>query len=382
MKGAVPLGAGLYQYKCKSGPRRYYLRRVERVFENGKKVRKERWVSLGADAVHARTMVKKEREKRDALERGEAPRIDLTLGQAVDWFVSDIRDRRKLLGWKDVRRNLGAFLAAVGDVPLRQIGRGDVMNYLQAKKGTLRPATINTILRDVKRLFNAAIDAGYLEVNPAHRIRPERVKLPVRRLPKSLEVERLMSASPVWLRRIILMLASTGCRLSECLTLDWSDVDLTNGTVNLRRRKVDDELELPMTDRLKSELWIMNMERGGATAGRVFLNAQGRPCPKERVWKVMKDIATGLGWPWLMPKTFRNLVATETYRATGDMRVAQKTLGHSTMRVTETVYVQGDAEARSKGIAAMNRFLGQKEPEPVGNGVGNETPAGSGSPRG
>jgi hypothetical protein len=56
------------------------------------------------------------------------------------------------------------------------------------------------------------------------------------------------------------------------------------------------------------------------------------------------------------------------------MRVAQKTLGHSTMRVTETVYVQGDAEARSKGIAAMNRFLGQKEPEPVGNGVGNETP--------
>ena len=102
MKGAVPLGGGLYQYKCVTGPRRYYLRRVERVFENGKKVRKERWVSLGADAVHARTMVKKEREKRDALERGEAPRIDLTLGQAVDWFVSDIRDRRRLLGWKDV----------------------------------------------------------------------------------------------------------------------------------------------------------------------------------------------------------------------------------------------------------------------------------------
>jgi len=326
----------------------------------------------------ARQEARRLRDERDALLRGEPLRPDLTLRQALDWYEALISTERRLASWKGIKANLDRFLAAVGDVPVRGITKADVERFFTIRSRAVRAATANSDLRDVKRLFNALVDAEYVDANPARRMKLHRWTPTPCRLPSSLEVERTLSACPPRLRLVVLALAATGARLSEVLRMDWSDVDFTAGTVILRRTKVKDELVMPMVERLKAALWTANFEAGTPTTGPVFSTRNGTAWDKGVAAHDFRKVTDRLGWPWLKLKTFRKLVATTIWRDTGNMRNAQKMLGHGSSRITE-IYVQGEMEARSAGVAAMDRFLAGSPATPTGDGVNrgvNGTPTG------
>lgn len=349
----VNLGGRIYMRRSSNGKCRYYLRTVKRTFENGIRRRQDQWMPLGPSLELARQQVRALREKQEALARGETPKPDLTLGKGIEWYIQRIK---VLLAWKEVKRQLDYFLNHVGDMPMRRISREHVEQFIAERRLKVRPSTANTTLRDVKRFFNAAVDVGYLDKNPAERVKAKRCSTTVCKLPSALEVERLMQAAPAMLRRVVLLLVSTGARLSEILGLDWSDVDFTSNTLKLRRRKVEDELEMPMGQRLKQELWALALEQGWPTKGSIFPGKNSKPVSREPVWRTFKHLARHLGWPWLTLKTFRRLAATEVWRQTGDLRAVQKLLGHSSLRTSE-IYMQGDREARELAVGAMDNYL-------------------------
>lgn len=360
----------VYQTSGADGRFSYVYRRLVRLFEKDRKYMDVRH-RLGGNLERALEKAKQLDAKWDPVERGEQVKPDLSLTQAIEWYIRRISVERMLLAWKEVSRNLATFLAFTGNRLLKRVTRDDIERFLEFRKRVVRPMTVNGNLRDIKRLMNTMVQAGYLEKTPTLGIRPLRaVPLPVR-LPTPLEVERLRQASPVWLRRIILMLLSTGARLGEVNSLDWSDVDLTAGTVKLRRRKVGDELMMPLAKSLRDELWSMNLEAGGPTKGPVFTALEGRPVTVEHLARAFRVVTHRLGWPWFKLKTFRKLVATEVWRRTGDARVVQKTLGHSTLWTSEKFYIQAEDEARQRGVDAMEAYMGAEVANDVGNFVGN-----------
>lgn len=337
-----------------NGGTRYYFRSCKGQ-KNGDGLHAEKWIPLGSNAGQAREEARRLRDDMALVARGERPRQVMGLRGAVDWYISRIQ-KRGLLAWKDVRGNLMPFADHLGDVPLREITRDDVEGFMATRRQKVRPMTANTSLRDIKRMFSAAFEAEYLDRNPAAKIRSMRAVAVPSRLPSAIEVERLMTAAQPWLRLLILVLVTTGARTSEALRLDWSDIDLTAGTLKLRRRKVSDELELPIAQRLKDALWVESLERGGPTRGPVFAGANGQPMVRELAWRPFKALARRLGWPWLTLRGFRRLVATEVWRRTRDVRAVQKTLGHSNLRMSE-IYMQGEDEAKAAGVGAMDAFL-------------------------
>ena len=367
-----------------NGKRRYYYRRKHQFIENGIEVIKDVRVSLGSNLERAVQEARKRDEQHDSTANGERAKRDTTLQAFSDWYVAHARDERRLLGWKTIRGAVKALLAHFGDVPLRRITRPEMERFLNRRRGEVRAATANANLRDAKRMFNVAIDEGCLEVNPACRVKILRVeRMPVR-LPTSEEVGLLLDHlrfKGSWQYPLVMFLIGTGCRLGEALGLEWSDIDFTREVVNLRRRKVNDILPIPLKGPLKAGLWEMWVERGMPKTGRVLFNAEGKPLSRFTGLSAFKRASARVGMPWLTLKTFRKFAATTIVEKTGDIRQAQHLLGHTTIRTTE-LYLGRVSESRMRAADTMADLLTE-----LSNGNCQKAPEGAcvileGTPRG
>lgn len=355
------------------GRKKYIYRRLLPIFENGvRKGYKDVRRALGTTLERAQREAKRLDSECEVLKNGESPQRDAKLGDFVALFISHIRDERGLQGWKTVKINVSAFLQHVGDIPLRRITKTMVEGFLNKRKLVVRATTVNVYLRDLKRLFNAAVDRGYLEQSPVSKVSAlKAASLPVR-LPTQDEVGKLLAyleTRKPWLFRILVMLISTGTRLGETLALTWESVDFTQGTITFQRRKVQDYLKIPMGGVLKDVLWELWTDGGMPKTGTVFLSHAMKPYTRTRVLNALKPDARKFGMPWLTLRTFRKLAATQAMEATGDIRVAQMLLGHTSVRTTE-LYLGRGAEARARGVDAMNDFLSGAVRGKVGMKVG------------
>lgn len=362
--------------RAKDGSSRYYYRRRLPQSENGGRIYRDCRVVLGPSLERALRMAKQLDTENDAELNGEQPRKQATLGGLVARYLDHVRDVRRLVGWKTIRSNLDRLVQRVGDVPVERVTRAKVEDFLAGRKQVVRPATANSALRDAKRLFAWAVEEGYLPHNPAAGVRALRAPGLPRRLPTSLEVERLLSACPEWLRRIVLALVSTGARVGEVLRLDWSDLDFTAGRLKLRRTKVGDVLELPIGERLKRELWDFAARQGFPTKGPVFVSRAGGQYKAGRLYLALMSVTRRLDWPWLTPRTFRRLVATRVAQIARDPQTVKAVLGHASLRTSE-IYMQVEDEARQRGIEAVNAFLGGAGGT-FGGTSAQGTPAGAG----
>lgn len=140
------------------------------------------------------------------------------------------------------------------------------------ERGTVSRHTINRDLRVLRLLLNHAVNARYIEVNPALPVKPR--KPPERAVPilSDAEYERLIEAAAPnpMLQTWIVLLGETGLRsLSEALKLTWADVDLDAGFIHVRsapgrRTKSGKSRFVPMTPRLRATLRV-HQERVRAT---------------------------------------------------------------------------------------------------------------------
>lgn len=226
MRHLVHVEGRVWRRRDQDGNRYYYRRRLP-VTNEGKRRYRDVRKALGSNLERALQLAKTLDAEKQAELNGEKPRRQATLGELSDAFIGYIRDVRRLAGWNRVRSNIVLFLRHTGDMALERVSRITVEDFLMRRRQEVRPSSANSALRDVKRLFSFAVNQGSLEKNPAAGVRALHAPRLPRRLPTSLEVERLLKACPDWLRRIILTLASTGARVGEVIRLDWSDIDFT-----------------------------------------------------------------------------------------------------------------------------------------------------------
>lgn len=346
------------------GKPRYYYRRVLTVFENGVERSKDIRKALGTSLERAIVTAKRFDADQDAELRGEQPRRKLTLGEFIGEYMHWVKDERKLLGWQTLRANTGSLLRFLGpQVQLDRITRADLEAFLDLRRREVRPVTVCGMFRDVRRMFNVAIQRRCLEQSPAAGIRVQKPSQKEPRLPTLDDVRRLLDYLKVkrpWVWQIVITLIYTAARLGEALTLDWRRVDFTSNTLILTRRKVNDELRLEMAKPLADMLFAIWTERGMPKEGYIFVNRMGEPKRRGEAYLAFKREMKRLGMDWLTLKVFRKLAATWTMQGTRDIRSAQMLLGHADIRTTQG-YLGGGAEARSMAVKAIADRL--KEPD-------------------
>lgn len=257
------------------------------------------------------------------------------------------------------------FLHARGIDSLGGVQRTDVEDFIASLAGEA-PHSVARRLSAVRELHRFAISEGVTGSDPTLGVRPPKA---AQDLPDVLtidEVERLLQAAcpddayrdgaaeaagqgadPVALRDRALLefLYATGCRVSEAVGLDLTDMDMDERLARVTGKGSKQRL-VPMGSyavaAMRMYLGIARPELQARARSKapelqaVFLNKRGARISRQSVWEIVRDCAAraGITKP-IHPHTLRHSCATHLLQGGADVRTVQEMLGHASVTTTQ-----------------------------------------------
>ena len=182
-------------------------------------------------------------------------------------------------------------------------------------------------------------------------------KIPMARLPKSLpkylsyeEILRgieLIDRSKVSGLRdyaLILFLYASGCRISEALSAQRSD--LVDGWLKIRYAKGARERMVPLAPAALEalEAYLLRRDMGSSY---LWLNNRGEPLSRVSAYKIVKKY---LG---VSPHVLRHSFASALILGGADLRVVQELLGHSSL-ITTQIYTHIERKHLAETVGACH----------------------------
>jgi integrase/recombinase XerD len=148
-------------------------------------------------------------------------------------------------------------------------------------------------------------------------------------------------------RLLIELLYSTGVRLSECINLQYSDLDLNDGTGWVRLGKGAKDRIFIVSDMFKKDL-LEYMEKTGAGGKGFIFSVNGKKMSPRGIQHAIKVCSerAGIEKP-VHVHTLRHSFATHLLENGVDIRKIQKLLGHSNLQTTQ-IYTQVSNEEIKK----------------------------------
>jgi integrase/recombinase XerD len=229
----------------------------------------------------------------------------------------------------------------------------------------LAPSTRAQYLAVVKAFFRHLERTGRVLRDPA-----QGVKLPAQgRLPRALserQARRVVSAPDPWSvvgrrdRAILELLYGTGLRMMECVRLDLSDVDVSQGVVLVRDGKGRKDRLVPLSGQARAALELYLQECRPELVkplgdGALFLSRYGRRLSGVALRLLVRTHARRVGVE-ASCHVLRHSCATHLLGGGADIREIQKLLGHKDLTTT-AIYTRVDV----RSLAAMIRRCHPRE---------------------
>jgi tyrosine recombinase XerC len=222
----------------------------------------------------------------------------------------------------------------------------------------LSPRSINRMVSGVRGWYRFLERRGEASVNPFAEIRSLRTE---KRLPSFLfeeEMARLVempSREPCpdgeefWKlrdRAVLETLYSTGCRISELVSLDLHDVDLKNRTATVMGKGQKERnlfLGATAVEALRAYMALRSFharpvaaDAGADSSRALFINQRGGRVTDRGVRFILGEYLSraNLG-KHVTPHTFRHSFATHLLDRGADIRAVQELLGHASLSTTQ-----------------------------------------------
>lgn len=268
---------------------------------------------------------------------------EVWLGQekraAANTLSSYLRDVKQFSSWLDGE-----------DILLTQVEQNDVKRYVQhLEKEGKSNATVVRSVASLKSFYSYMMTLHSVSVNPAKGFTPSRAE---RRLPAILtsrEVDLFLeqpdASDPKGCRdkAMLELLYATGIRVSELISLDTQDVNLSAGF--LRCRGKNKERMVPLYKAAVRALAVyvnevrpQLLEAPNETA--LFVNMNGERMSRQGFWKIVKCYQEKAGIRKdITPHTLRHSFAAHLLENGADLKSIQKMLGHADISATQ-IYTQ------------------------------------------
>ena len=139
-------------------------------------------------------------------------------------------------------------------------------------------------------------------------------------------------------KAVAVLLAKTGCRLTEVLEITVDDLQLEQGFIRLRNRKGGTEGVVPVDDEVKKTVERFRMIRGRSESEYLFISIRGDRVSREMVRRAVENAAIEQGvvdetasefHEKFTPHTFRTVFTTLMRRQGMDDRILQYIRGDS-----------------------------------------------------
>jgi integrase len=185
------------------------------------------------DARQKATVLKAEIANNPDFGKKQATKVMPTFGQFfLEHYMPHARNHKRTWS-KDLQFFNLRIKDVFGKTPLDKVERSELQKFHSSLKDQgLADATANHHLKLIKHCYFLAIDWGFVENNPATRIKLFREDNQVENYLDDEQIQRLMIAlnedSNKTVAAIILYLLSTGARLNEALQAKWEFIDKPN----------------------------------------------------------------------------------------------------------------------------------------------------------
>lgn len=243
---------------------------------------------------------------------------------------------------------LHAFLRQTGR-PINpvELDRQDIMAFLswQLDQGAAH-SSIARSLSSIKGLFKFLVLEGIITHNAAVDLENPRIK---RHLPQVLtvaEVDRLMETPQVTLprglrdRAMLELMYGTGCRVSEMLSLQVEDINLTAGFLRCLGKGRKERI-VPVNG--SAIRWVERylvqarpLLIKNTLQRTLFLNVRGSGMSRQGFFKILGTYARRADLnKEVTPHTLRHSFATHLLENGADLRSVQEMLGHADISTTQ-----------------------------------------------
>ncbi len=269
------------------------------------------------------------------VERGASPNTvaayknDLT--QLLEYFTSPAHDGQPPSEW-------------------RHVAQGLLSNYITSlhERG-YSPTTVARKMASMKAFFNFLVEEGEITRDPTDQLFSPRVG---RTLPRALSIEELerlldapgMSNTPEALRdaAMIEVLYAAGLRVTELVSLNLRDINLTEGWVRCFGKGSKERI-VPLHRKAVEKVDSYIQEARPQLLGKarekeqaLFVNRRGERLTRQGFWLLLKGYArqAEIRTP-ITPHMLRHSFATHLLNRGASLRYVQELLGHASISTTQ-----------------------------------------------
>jgi integrase/recombinase XerD len=238
-----------------------------------------------------------------------------------------------------------------------RVGKEQILAYiLFLKERNYATSTVARKIAAVKSFFHFLTDQGGLGYDPTENLDSPRVN---KYLPKAISVndihklleQPIRHGGPEALRdqAMLGLLYGTGMRVTELVSLNLDDVDLSSAKVRCAGKgnkarlipiRADQKLSLAAyLSQARPQLVGNNGETG------VFVNHRGHRLTRQGFWLILKAYADEAGISDITPHTLRHSFAAHMLGEGENLRRVQELLGHASISTTQ-IYTQVNANSK------------------------------------
>jgi integrase len=308
------------------------------------------------------------KEKAEREERGKRGKYEVIERQEKTTFDQLIRVYEKEGDNKNyILKFIPAYLKHFEGWKLSQISRKDLFKFRDTLKATpkqrggeeVTDSTVNRALAGLRRLFNFAIAREYMEESPFPKTSKSGLFYPdqkgLRNFFTEEQMEKIVEASPEWLRPMILTSYYTGLREGELLGLRWEWIDLNDGIIYLPSTKTMKDLT-GRGQRVVMQRELIDLFKGLPKRSEwVFYQPNGEPFKQWHIYKPFKQIlkALGIDTKQYSVKEIRHTTASLMYRKGVPALAIKDQLRHSNVKTTVDFYIGSDMDYQREQLEKL-----------------------------
>ncbi|MCW3490303.1 tyrosine-type recombinase/integrase [Dethiobacter alkaliphilus] len=243
-----------------------------------------------------------------------------------------------------------------GPIYLSELTSGDLEEFLHClKKKGIAPNSLNRYLYTFRSFYKFAVKKELVIRDISRLIDPVKLPYKERQYLTKDEIEQLMDAvNHQLIKLVVLFLANTGLRISECLALTLDDVDLETKIIHVTQGKGGRDRNVPINNRLYSELTDYKDNWRDAYGSNLFF-ATKKTGSLSAVYtnSIIRKTAKELGWRKKVScHILRHSFASNLVRNKVGLVEIQKLLGHSSLATT-SVYTHADMEQLNEAVNTL-----------------------------
>ena len=302
---------------------------------------------------------------------------DLSLRAFVDAWWKPYLQRKGVK--PSTRRNYDSalelhILTVFGDLHIVEIVPLHVERFSQTKlESGLSAKTVRNLLLVLQGILSLAVDNDLIARSPIRNRHKPTVDRHEKPIWSPAQLLNILSSAPTGLRAFFDCVALTGTRLGEVLGLKWKHVDLEGRILRIEQSLWRGQLVSPKTAASTRDILLgsalgetLRIHRENSSFlgpdDFVFCKKDGSPLDPDVLRKdALYPILDRLGIPRKKGAsgfhTFRHSAASIVNDQTGNLKLAQKFLGHSTIKMTADIYTHTSAEAEREAALALERAI-------------------------